>query len=54
MNSKGDKHLGPVRDEEERRKRSLSTPRLSEADEGLDIMVPSPDAPNDSNLRPRT
>lgn len=54
MNTEGNKHLGPIRDEEEKRKRSVSTPRLSEADEGLDIRVAAPDAPNDSNLRPRT
>lgn len=53
MDTKGDKHLGPVRDEEERRKRSVSTPRLSEADKGLDLRVPAPDAPDDADLRPQ-
>lgn len=58
MNSKGNKHLGPVRDEEERRRRmdkgGLSTPSLPLADKDLDIRMPSPDAPMDDDLRPRT
>lgn len=53
MNTESNKHLGPIGDEEERRRRSVSTPRLSEADRGLDIRVPAPDAPDDTNLRPQ-
>lgn len=58
MDTKGDKHLGPVRDEEERKRRmnqgDLSTPSLPMEDRELDLKVPAPNAPQDDDLRPRT
>lgn len=57
MDTKGSIHPRTDRDEEDKNRRmdgDLSTPSLPLSDRELDIRVPSPNAPMDDNLRPRT
>lgn len=58
VDTKGSIHPQTDRDEENKNRQTqdgdLSTPSLPLSDRELDIRVPSPNAPMDDDLRPRT